>query len=93
MDEIACQVFYGRWIIWGYTVVAKYMEAGMFSCRDHLNYLFRYLTSVQEYPEDLVPEYGLQLFSGQPVGRPDTCLCRRNHDFLTPGGGGEKKPH
>jgi len=67
-DDIAGQVFHGRIIVGRYTVTAEDVEAGMPPCREHADHLLRDLSLVQEHPEHLVPEDGLQLFQLQGRG-------------------------
>ena len=64
-DDVTRQIFHGRIVIWRYPVATEDVEAGMPPCREHGDHLLRDLPLVQEYPEHLVPEDGLQLFQLQ----------------------------
>jgi hypothetical protein len=64
-DNVAGQVLHGRIIVGRDAVAAEDVEAGMPPRREHGNHLLRESSSVQEHPEHLVPENGLQLFQLQ----------------------------
>ncbi len=60
--DVTRQIFHRGFIFRCNPIAAEDVEAGVSPCREHGNQLFRYLSPVQEHPEDLVPKDGLQLF-------------------------------
>jgi len=60
-DDVTRQIFHGRIISRRDAVAAEDVESGMPPCGEHGDQLLRDLPLVQEHPEYLVPEDGLQL--------------------------------
>ena len=64
-DNVAGQILYSRIIVGRYAIAAEDVEAGMPPCCEHGDHLLCESSFVQEHPEHLVPEDGLQLFQLQ----------------------------
>ena len=81
-DDVTRQIFHSRIISGRYTVAAEdpvsstgqAVKPGMFPCREHPRHLLRDLPLVQEHPEYLMPEEGLQLFQLQGWGDAEHAL-------------------
>ena len=61
-------MLHGRIIFWRNTIAAEDVETGMPPCGKHGDHHLRDLPLVQQHPEHLVPEDGLQLFQLQRRG-------------------------
>lgn len=61
-DDVAGEIFHGRFVIRRNTVSAKDIESRVPPPGEHFHHLLRYLTLIQQHPEHLVSKDGLQLF-------------------------------